>query len=571
MPHQCTIEPTKLNNGKSDSSWLKSKWLSLVVISADNPLCSLYFRSETGVRAEKMKQLCSKHPYIIHPMSKFRRWYDVCILFIYILMLLVKPIDGSIGRHQSMDDLFANYREFSLSLDFVSWINIFLHFGMGCTDARNKVIEMRPSKIARKYLSSPYFIVDILSSLPRYLPYYWNEGTQNKIIMGCLNICCMLKLFRIFTVIKLISKVSYSFHIKSSMAVFMTSAITGCLYILHLSTCLLMAVPRLVQYHFGGESLDWLREHYGENYRKKYIMAVFRSSACLLGIRYDLEENKYVEDYLITIATYVVGKILIATTWVVLAVAILNSRSMNIKYQEIINQLNEYMIQKQLPIELRHRISQFYAFKYQSRYFKEELINSLLSDKLRKDINLHVCRSLIENVSLFADLPSNQVSDVVALLVPEIFLARDTIIQSGTNGDSMYFLSSGTVAVYTHSGKEVCHLQDGAYFGEISLVLKDQARTATIIAIEVTQVYRLKKKDFEKTLVKNRPVYQSIIHRAEMRLKETLQLEESYKMALFEKTYTKQSVAVPSRSVSYVSSSGPGNPMNIVPSTYMKK
>lgn len=68
---------------------------------------------------------------------------------------------------------------------------------------------------------------------------------------------------------------------------------------------------------------------------------------------------------------------------------------------------------------------------------------------------MHSCKSLIANVSLFTDLSPEQMSAVVAKLIPEIFLPTDPIIQSGTPGDAMYFLDSGTVAVYTHSGREV--------------------------------------------------------------------------------------------------------------------
>lgn len=40
-------------------------------------------------------------------------------------------------------------------------------------------------------------------------------------------------------------------------------------------------------------------------------------------------------------------------------------------------------------------------------------------------------------------------------LMPLIFLPGDTIIESGDDATAMYFISSGTVALYTHSGKEV--------------------------------------------------------------------------------------------------------------------
>ena len=38
----------------------------------------------------------------------------------------------------------------------------------------------------------------------------------------------------------------------------------------------------------------------------------------------------------------------------------------------------------------------------------------------------------------------------------------------------MYFLFKGTAAVMTPTGQEVCHLEDGAHFGEIALIVKDR-------------------------------------------------------------------------------------------------
>lgn len=43
---------------------------------------------------------------------------------------------------------------------------------------------------------------------------------------------------------------------------------------------------------------------------------------------------------------------------------------------------------------------------------------------------------------------------------------------------------------------QVCHLEDGAYFGEVALLMKDSKRVATVVAVEITQVYRLDAEDF---------------------------------------------------------------------------
>lgn len=94
-----------------------------------------------------------------------------------------------------------------------------------------------------------------------------------------------------------------------------------------------------------------------------------------------------------------------------------------------------------------------------------------------------------------------------------------------TIANNMYFIQSGTVAVFSKAGQEVnkqlplfllhrynlghpvqfffqlCHLYDGNHFGEIALVLPNQKRIASVIAIETSSVYRLSRKDFLKAII----------------------------------------------------------------------
>lgn len=68
---------------------------------------------------------------------------------------------------------------------------------------------------------------------------------------------------------------------------------------------------------------------------------------------------------------------------------------------------------------------------------------------------MHSCRKLVENVAFFKNLPMQLLLRIVSSLKSEIFLVNDCIIKVGTKGDSMYFISTGTVAVYTKTGSEV--------------------------------------------------------------------------------------------------------------------
>lgn len=145
--------------------------------------------------------------------------------------------------------------------------------------------------------------------------------------------------------------------------------------------------------------------------------------------------------------------------------------SLEIKYYSMMSQVDAYMAAKKFPLVMQKRIREYYLYKYRQKYFKEYgirdfisgtpprplylLLNFFFSDKLKKEINYHACRRLVNNVQIFKDLPQLVVENILASLKTEIYLSNDLIIKAGVEGDCMYFLASGTVVVLSPSGKEV--------------------------------------------------------------------------------------------------------------------
>lgn len=68
---------------------------------------------------------------------------------------------------------------------------------------------------------------------------------------------------------------------------------------------------------------------------------------------------------------------------------------------------------------------------------------------------MHTYQRLINSVELFKYLPEPVVVQVTAAVRSEIFMPGDEIIKASSRGDALYFISSGTVAVYTSTGIEV--------------------------------------------------------------------------------------------------------------------
>lgn len=77
---------------------------------------------------------------------------------------------------------------------------------------------------------------------------------------------------------------------------------------------------------------------------------------------------------------------------------------------------------------------------------------------------MHSCRKLVENVAFFKNLPMPLLMRIVASLKLEMFLVNDVIVKVSTLGDCMYFILTGTVAVYTKSGLEVINISVALFF-----------------------------------------------------------------------------------------------------------
>lgn len=47
---------------------------------------------------------------------------------------------------------------------------------------------------------------------------------------------------------------------------------------------------------------------------------------------------------------------------------------------------------------------------------------------------------------------------------------------------------------------QVCHLTDGSNFGEVCLVMKEEKRIATVVAVDCSELYILSRTAFEKVI-----------------------------------------------------------------------
>jgi cAMP-dependent protein kinase regulator len=113
---------------------------------------------------------------------------------------------------------------------------------------------------------------------------------------------------------------------------------------------------------------------------------------------------------------------------------------------------------------------------------------------------------LAPSASLLSGLGQREFLSMLEALEPRIFQPRETIVEEGQPGGSMFALVEGSVEVVRtlKSGRRrtVAFLGEGDFFGEMSL-LSDVPRLATVRAFERTAVLELTRERLERILQKH--------------------------------------------------------------------
>lgn len=359
---------------------------------------------------------------------------------------------------------------------------------------------MEPRKIMKRYTRHGTFLPDLLGSFPTDIAFIktWQEKPVTRELV---SLTCG---FRVFSLSSYMRKLAEAYDVPMQlyevcvMIFWLIIAFQwqSCLYWLIPIAATSMHLPERPKDDFWMHEFDVWEESKALQYMSSLVHAipVFLSS----GFLHRKPRNE--TDITLVILLQLVGSL---TIWSLIARVDQFFRSTNsskLKYRNLLAQLRQYMKHRQLPNATRQRIITYCEFCFQHRYFYEIEILDTLSSRIRQEISMHVCRKLVENVTFFNNLPLALITRIVALLKSEIFLTNDVIVRANQPGNCMYFIASGTVAIYTASGKEICHLEDGAYFGEIALVMANEQRVASVVAIEICELYRLDRADFAKTI-----------------------------------------------------------------------
>lgn len=263
---------------------------------------------------------------------------------------------------------------------------------------------------------------------------------------------------------------------------------------MHWAACLQL-FPGLVvaKFDHGKNVTAWHQqpefERYG--YSGKYVICLFKSAMTIMGTGYikDLQSIKYFDRIYSSLLT-IVGRIGLCVTLAFIYETLQGIASSSLRFNEIMVQLNKYTEQINLPSTTKDKLKNNYDYMFRKQYFNEREILKTVPASLRQQILVHNTRQLVENSPFFENLPLYLILKIISTLTIELYLEGDVIYTMGSVDMFVFFISSGSVAFYSPSGKEVCHFSDGDYFGEMTLVSDIQHHYAKAVALETTECYK---------------------------------------------------------------------------------
>lgn len=181
-----------------------------------------------------------------------------------------------------------------------------------------------------------------------------------------------------------------------------------------------------------------------------------------------------------------VGSMYLAVVFALLLVAIERSGHAHSQHMERMGKIRAVLNSLMVPKTLKDRVLRYHAFLSVHNVDKAtyQIVFEGLSANLNIEIKLCLFENLVMTAPFFEEVPPSVVMQMVMAFDEEVFSPGEMIVRKGAVGNEMFFIIKGSCEVLPDDDAllVVATKCVGDYFGEVSLVIENQRRTAWIRA-----------------------------------------------------------------------------------------
>lgn len=453
--------------------------------------------AQDTTKGEQTKQtFLQKHSrsFVVDPSENFHyRWLSVISAAVLYNVLVI------VGRSvfwELQNAMPIAWYVFDYTCDGIYLFDMALHARTGYLEQGLLVRNTR--KLIIRYVQSLHFKLDLISLIPTDLSYLF-LGVECSVRVPCSVIVRLNRLFRAYRMQEFSdrteARTNFPYAFRIAKLIFLI------LVIIHWNACLYFAVS----YAIGFGTDNWVYKNISlpvySTLRHQYIYSFYWSTLTLTTIGEVPIPEKDAE-YVFVVIDFLVGVLIFATIVGNVGSMISNMNAARADFQHRMDSVKQYMEFRKVSKELENRVIKWFDYLWTNKQsLDEDKITSMLPDKLKAEIAIHVHLDTLKRVKLFQDCEPGLLVQLVLKLRLQVFSPGDYICRKGDVGKEMYIVKRGKLSVVGDDGRTVfATLSDGSVFGELSILnisgnKTGNRRTANVRSVGYSDLFCLSKED----------------------------------------------------------------------------